>query len=90
MALAKNINVLRKDQLRHGAISETSKVLKLLKKETPTVAVIYQGTHITLTEVNGAIEVKEVNENFSAYIAGQLVQHFQGLYDSLKAKLANA
>jgi hypothetical protein len=89
MALA-NINILRKDQQRHGNISETSKVLKLLKKQTDTVGVVYQGKHITLTEVDGSIEVKDVSENFSAHIAGQLVEHFQGLYDTVKAKLANA
>lgn len=89
MAFA-NINVLRKDQQRHGNIAETSKVLKLIKKQTQTVGVFYEGKHITLTEVDGAIEVKDVNENFSAYVAGAIVEHFQGLYDTLKAKLANA
>lgn len=90
MVLATKIHTFRKNQNRHGNISETAKVLKLLKKETDVVQVVYEGKHITLTEVDGSIEVKDVNTNFSAHIAGALVMHFQSLYDSVKAKLANA
>lgn len=53
MVLATKIHTFRKGQNRHGNISETAKVLKLLKKETDSVQVVYQGKHITLTEVDG-------------------------------------
>lgn len=86
MALAK-FRTIRKDQNRNLSITETSKVLKLVKGETKTVSMIYAGKHITLTEIDGAIEIQEVDDQFQAQVAEYLVTRFQGLYDDIKAKL---
>lgn len=89
MVLATRLRTFRKNDNRHGTIAETAKVLKLSKNEAKVVSVVYEGKHIKLTAVDGAIEVQEVSDNFSAFIAGKMVEHFQGLYDTVKAKLAN-
>ena len=88
MVLATKIHTFTKKSNKN--ISETSKVLKVLKNETDTIAVIYQGKRIILKIVEGFIEVKEISENFSAKVAGEIVKHYQMLYDSLKWKLAKA
>lgn len=87
MALAK-FRTIRKDQKRSLGLTETSKVLKLLKGQATSVNMIYAGKHITLVEVDGMIEIQEAHDQFQAQVAEYLVTRFQGLYDDLKAKLS--
>ena len=90
MVLAKTIRTIRKDIRNSSAVTETSKVLKLLNKKTDNIAYVYKGYNVTLIEVDGSIEILEASESITAKIAGEVVERFQEIYDGLKFKLANA
>ena len=89
MALT-NVNVVRKHKLKNDLVYETSKILKLLKKEVTSIPVVHRGLHIALTDVNGCIEIDQVDGDFPVDVAGNIVMYFQNLYEQISLKFQKA
>lgn len=82
--------VIRKTQMGNQRISETKKMVRLIRKQSAEMRLSTSTEFLVLVEVDGSIEIKEASPNFGARIAGQVVERLQALHDSICAKMTVA